>query len=119
MSSKTGTPKIDEVVDDDSVVKVRIVDNFLASQGYKNPEEMRAKFLLSTHIENVIVERGLSQAAAANIAGVAQSDISRIINAKLDGFSLWKLGQIASALGVQTELHVRLPSGETESIAVA
>jgi predicted XRE-type DNA-binding protein len=119
VKSKKGIPGVDYETREIEGVAVGGSDNFLADRGHKNPAEMRAKILLADNIRLLIGDHRWQQTEAAQIAGVAQTDISRIVRCQVRGYSVWKLAKILNDLGAATELVVHMPSGRREEIAIA
>lgn len=116
---KIGIPGVDHEITEIGGVVVGGSDNFLADRGHKNPAEMRAKILLADNIRLLIGDRGWQQTEVAEIAGVAQADVSRIVRGLVRGYSVWKLAKILNDLGAGTEIVVHMPGGRTEEIAIA
>lgn len=83
-----------------------IAADFLASQGYENPDEARLKFSLANRIALLIEDMGLSQAKAAAMTGLAQPDISRIANGSVRSYSVWRLMAVLAALGQDVTVAV-------------
>lgn len=65
---------------------------------YENPDEMRVKFALANDIAFVIEDRGINQVDAAKVAGLSQSDISRIVNGIVQEYSVADLQRALAAL---------------------
>ncbi|MGY3617752.1 helix-turn-helix domain-containing protein [Bradyrhizobium sp. USDA 10063] len=85
-------------------------DDFLAEQGIADPDEFRVKSHLCHEIASIVEARKLTQAAAAEITGQKQSDLSRIINHRHNDYSVWRLMKMLSALGADVLITVN-PSG--------
>jgi predicted XRE-type DNA-binding protein len=88
-------------------------DDFLAEQGIADPDEFRVKSHLCHEIASIVEARKLTQAAAAEITGQKQSDLSRIINHRHNDYSVWRLMKMLSALGADILVTVN-PSGQFE-----
>lgn len=88
-------------------------DDFLAEQGVADPDEFRVKSHLCHEIASIVELRKLTQAAAAEITGQKQSDLSRIINHRHNDYSVWRLMKMLSALGADILVTVN-PSGAFE-----
>lgn len=73
--------------------------NFLADQGYPDPSEARVKFLLANRIALAMEDRGLRQADVCKLTGLAQPDVSRIVNGNVSGVSVWRLLQALKSVG--------------------
>ena len=81
--------------------------NVFADLGFDNPDEEALKAQLSMRIRSLIAERSLTQAAAAKILGVAQPDVSAIVNGRVIGFSLERLFGFVRRLGDDIEITIR------------
>lgn len=81
--------------------------NIFADLGLPNADEELAKVDLAFEIGEVIAERGLTQAEAAEIMGVDQPKVSALVRLKLDGFSMDRLYRFLNALGRDVEIVVR------------
>ena len=81
--------------------------NFLADQGYQDPEEARIKFLIANEIALAIEDLRLTQVAAAEKTGLRQPDISRIVNGNVADYSVWRLIKVLSSLGKDISIEIR------------
>lgn len=90
--------------------------DFLAEMGHEDPEEMRLKFSLASRIARIIDERDLRQNDAATLTGVPQPDVSKIVNGRVKGYSVWKLMKMAAALG--QDVHVSLAAARADKGAI-
>lgn len=98
-----------EVADDDFVVGS---GNYLKDRGYADPAETRAKFFMANQIAIAVEEMGLSQSAAAEMTGLKQPDVSRIVNGNVKEYSVWRLMTTLKALGYDIAIEVqRLSDG--------
>lgn len=79
-----------------------------AWHGEPDQEELEAKSFLALEILRRIETLGISQREAARRLGVAQADISKIVNFKVWGFSLPRLSQLLSKLGADVDICVRV-----------
>nr|WP_249808597.1 Uma2 family endonuclease [Bradyrhizobium sp. 48] len=87
--------------------------DFLAEQGVADRDEFRVKSHLCHEIASIVESRKLTQAAAAEITGQKQSDLSRIITHRHNDYSVWRLMKMLSALGADILVTVN-PSGAFE-----
>lgn len=71
----------------------------LKDMGYDNPDEMRIKFALANSIALTIEDLGLRQVEAAKLTGLAQSDISRIVNGNVKDVAVFRLMRRPCFLG--------------------
>ena len=93
--------------------------NIFADLGLPHPELALAKATLSIKIEDLIQERGLTQAQAAKLMGLTQPNVSDILRGRLDGYTLDRLVRCLEALDQEIEIVVRPRKAREEaSIAV-
>jgi predicted XRE-type DNA-binding protein len=92
--------------------------DFLKDMGYADPDEMRVKFTLANNIALAIEDRGLKQADAAKITGLAQSDISRIVNGVVKEYAVFRLMRVLAALGKDISIGIS-NSGSEHGMIVA
>src|SRR5262245_62665821 len=81
--------------------------NIFADLGLPDADELDLKAQAAFLIGKAINKHGLSQNAAAVKLGIAQPDVSRILNGRLDGFSLERLFTLLRALGNDVEIKIR------------
>ena len=95
-------------------------DNVLEDLGFENADEMMAEALLSHQIYKIIKRRKLSQRQAAQLLGIAQPDVNKLMNGKYTGFSIRRLSQILNRLGRDVEIVVKRPTkrGATGKLTV-
>jgi predicted XRE-type DNA-binding protein len=90
--------------------------NVFADLGLPDADELLAKARLASAISDIIAGRHLSQAAAAQLLGTTQPNISNLANGRLEGFSLERLTRFLNALGRDVEIVVkRRPSSRKVS----
>ncbi len=83
-----------------------VAGDFLAEQGYANPDETRLKFSLANRIALLIEDMQLSQTKVATLTGLAQSDVSRIVNGSVKNYSLYRLMAVLASLGQDVTVAV-------------
>ena len=81
---------------DDAPLVERSSGNVFADLGYPNPEEALAKSRLTRVIADILKQRGLTQTQAAELLGVDQPKISRLMRGQFREFSLERLGTFHS-----------------------
>jgi predicted XRE-type DNA-binding protein len=91
--------------------------NVFADLGLPDAEELKAKSELVIEIIEVIEERGLKQAEAAEIMGIDQPKVSLLARGKLSGFSMERLYRFLNALGRDVEIVVT-PTPKTRKTAM-
>jgi len=81
--------------------------NVFADLGIPEPEETMAKARLADLIDETLYRRGLTQTQAAELLGIDQGTVSKLVNGRLDGFSQERLVRYLTALGLDVEIVVR------------
>jgi predicted XRE-type DNA-binding protein len=66
----------------------------------------RARVDLASAVTMEIRRRGITQREAARILGIAQPDVSAIMNARVDGFSQERIGRMLNALDLDVRIQV-------------
>ena len=89
------------------VTVARSSGNVFADLGFDNPDEEMLKAQLALGIRSLIKERQLTQARAAGVLGVAQPDVSKVVNGRVSGFSLERLFSFIRRLGNDVEITVK------------
>ena len=84
--------------------------NVFADLGFKDAEERLAKSELAVRIAIAIKQRKLTQVAAAEVCGIDQPKISKLLRGDLDGFSTERLIRVLNALGQDVEIVVKAPA---------
>jgi predicted XRE-type DNA-binding protein len=90
-----------------------VTGNVFEQLGLPHPEERLRKARLMAVINEVIKRRGFSQADAAQMTGLHQTDISRIAHGRGSRYATGRLLDILARLGADVELIQRQgPHGE-------
>jgi len=87
--------------------------NVFADLGVKNPEEALVKARLAHVISDAIKVRGLTQVEAAELLGIDQPKISRLVRGQLAGYSIDRLFRFVTLLGSDIEITVLEPVRKT------
>jgi predicted XRE-type DNA-binding protein len=90
---------------DDSTVHT-VHGDLLEQLGVPNAADEKARVDLASAITLEIRRRGITQREAAGILGVAQPDVSAIMNARVDGFSQERLERMLNALDLDVRIQV-------------
>jgi predicted XRE-type DNA-binding protein len=85
----------------------KVGDNVFADLGRPDAVELLAKAELVRGIRHLIAARGLAQAAAASLLGIAQPDVSNLHRGRLAGFSMERLYRFLNALGQDVRIVVQ------------
>lgn len=81
--------------------------NVFADLGLEDADELLAKTELAISLKQTIKQRGITQKRAAELMGESEANVSRIVNLKLDDFSLERLQKHLIAMGKILELTIR------------
>lgn len=90
-------------------------DNVFADLGLDDAPELKLKAAIVGQINAILRQRHLTQAAAADLLGVAQPKISALKHGKLHGFSLEKLLDFMVKLDNDVEIHFRKSSPSVDA----
>ena len=86
---------------------IRGTENVFADLGFPDAAKRQARLRLVYALNQVLEERKLSQADAANVLGISQPKVSALRNYKLAGFSVERLMNLLTALGQDVEIVIR------------
>jgi predicted XRE-type DNA-binding protein len=81
--------------------------NVFADLGFEDAEEMQLRAHLTQQIYSIIKQRELTQSKAAEILGLAQPDVSALMNGKFVSFSVDRLLKLLVRLNQDIEIVVR------------
>jgi predicted XRE-type DNA-binding protein len=72
----------------------------------ENADELVTKSKLMSLIASEIQKRKLTQAAAGEMLGLDQPNVSALVNEKISRFSVEKLMELVAKLGFKVSIHV-------------
>jgi predicted XRE-type DNA-binding protein len=81
--------------------------NVFADLGYPDAEERQTKLRLAHTLSQILKQRHLTQAAAAELLGISQPKVSALVNYRLEGFSVERLMTFLTALDRDVEIVIR------------
>ena len=81
--------------------------NVFADLGYSDAAERQAKLRLAYALNQILDERNLSQAEAANVLRVTQPKVSALRHYKLAGFSVERLMNLLTALDQDIDIVIK------------
>ncbi len=87
---------------------IRGSGNVFRDLGHPDADREQLRALLAARIIGVLNERKLTVRAAHEMAGLAESDFSRIRQAKLDRFTIDRLMAVLAGLGQEVEVTVEI-----------
>ena len=88
---------------------IRGSGNVFADLGHANPKEHQTKARLVSQIADIIEERQMTQAEAAEIFGIDQPKVSALLNGRFRGFSVYRLMAFIASLGRDVEIVTKKP----------
>jgi predicted XRE-type DNA-binding protein len=80
--------------------------NVFADLGLPDPEEYDLKSDLVIQIRHFIEQKGWTQARAAEVIGLDQPSLSKLLRGRFAGFSVERLLLIVRRLGHDVEIHI-------------
>ena len=87
--------------------------NVFKDLGIPNPEEYLAKARLAGIIYDIIAERKLKRGKAATQLGISKSEVTELLNGRLDNFSIERLFGLLRKLDRDIEIVVRERPADT------
>ncbi len=93
--------------------------NIWADIDAPDAEERLAKALLSRWIDKQIASLGLTQIEAAELMGLTQPEVSKVVRGRVSGFSLERLTRMINALGHDVRISVTPKTAERAHLLVA
>ncbi len=100
-------------------------ENVFADIGVRDPEESRLRADLARQIVRLIRKRGMRQTDVAEMLGVDQAKVSKLVRGRISGFTSDRLLRFLRALGCRVRIEVRQPRsmsrrvrGKVEVVAV-
>src|SRR5271157_1750965 len=81
--------------------------NVFADIGVRDPEESLVRAKLAKQIVELIQKKGLRQNEVAEILGVDQPKVSKLVRGRITGFTSDRLFRFLSALGCDVKIEVK------------
>ena len=88
--------------------------NVFADLGCPDAETHLLKAELVTRIDKIIRQRGLKQVEAAELLGLSQPDVSRLLRGSFREYSVERLLRLLTALGRNVEIVIREPRSQRQ-----
>ena len=82
-------------------------NNVFEDLNLKNPDDLSAKAELTRQVYELVKERKLIQMEVAELTGIRQPDISKLLSGKFTGFSIDRLVVILNSLGRDVDSVVK------------
>jgi predicted XRE-type DNA-binding protein len=81
--------------------------NVFEDLGFEDADELQAKAELTRQLQRILKRQRLSQRAAAKLLGIAQPDVSALLNGRHTGFSLTRLMTLLTRLDRDVDIVIR------------
>ena len=81
--------------------------NVFKDLGYPDADVHQLKAELVARIDEIILQRGLTQAEAARLLGLSQPDVSRLFRGNFREYSMERLLRLLTGLGRDAEIVIR------------
>jgi predicted XRE-type DNA-binding protein len=94
---------------DDDIHVERGSGNAFADLGRPDAEAHLLKAELVSRIDQIIRERRLTQARVAELLGISQPDVSRLLRGNFRDYSVERLLRLLTGLGRDVEIVIRRP----------
>ena len=88
--------------------------NVFADLGLPDAPERQTKTQLALEVNEILKSRKLKQVDAGRVLGVPQSNVSALMNYRLDGFSVERLMSFLTSLDKDVEIVIRPSRKEGE-----
>ena len=92
--------------------------NVFKDLGLPNAEEHMVKAQLMYKIDTIMKDRGLKQAEAADLLGIKQPDVSKMLRGEFRQFSVERLLRFLVALDQDVEIVIKPRRGRGEAAAL-
>jgi len=82
-------------------------ENVFADIGVRDPEDSLVRAQLAKQIVEIIEKKGLRQSEIADILGVDQSKVSKLVRGRISGFTSDRLLRFLNRLGCDVKIEIR------------
>lgn len=83
--------------------------NVFADLGYSDPDTHLLKAQLVSHIHEIISKQKLTQTEAAQIMGLSQPDVSRLLKGQFRDVSVERIMKILTRIGCDVDIVIKQP----------
>ena len=88
--------------------------NVFADLGRPDADTQLLKAELVTRIDKIVRQHGLKQVEAAELLGLSQPDVSRLLRGSFREYSVERLMRLLTALGRDVEIVIREPRSQRQ-----
>ena len=101
---------------DDGTAIRRGSDNIFADLGFADADTHLLKAQLVSRVYDIVHERKLTQTQAAQLMGITQPDVSRLLKGQFRDVSVERILKMLTRLGCEVDIIVTPQSGATQPI---
>ncbi len=83
--------------------------NVFADLGYSDPDTHLLKAQLVSRIDEIVCDKKLTQAQAAQAMGITQPDVSRLLKGQFRDVSVERIMRMLTRLGCEVDIVVKSP----------
>lgn len=102
------------MIDESKNTVVRGTENLFSDLGYADADTHLLKAGLVSRIHDIVIDRKLTQAAAAKCMGISQPDVSRLLRGQFREISVERLIRVLTKLGCDVDIVVRAHGRKAE-----
>jgi predicted XRE-type DNA-binding protein len=90
--------------------------NIFADLGHSDPEAHLLKAQLVSRIDEIMTDKKLTQVQAAEIMGLSQPDVSRLLRGQFRDVSVERIMRMLTRLGCEVDIVIKVPGRKRASI---
>lgn len=84
-------------------------NNVFADLGYSDPDTHLLKAQLVSRIDEITTQKKLTQVQAAQVMGISQPDVSRLLKGQFRDVSVERIMRMLTRLGCEVDIVIRAP----------
>lgn len=93
-------------------------NNVFADLGYADPDTHLLKAQLISRADEIIRERKLTQTQAAQLMGISQPDVSRLLKGQFRDVSIERIMRMLTRLGCKIDIVIKQPGHKPASSVI-
>ncbi len=94
--------------EEDNKIK-RGTKNVFADLGYSDPDTHLLKAQLVSRIDEIMTDKKLTQTQAAQVMGITQPDVSRLLKGQFRDVSVERIMRMLTRLGCEVDIVIKSP----------
>ena len=92
--------------------------NVFADLDFPGPETHLLKASLVARMTAIVRGKNLTQTQAADLMGISQPDVSRLLKGQFRDLSLERILRLLTRLGCEVEILIKLPGSDADTVRV-